>query len=128
MNILLIRLWLRSAFITAILLVVFLSGYMGWIAGAKTSRSEFILLNAGQVVRALEYFNSDQGHYPTVSEFEDVDSFGSYIYPWPAAFYKSDNCSENILYKNIKNSEYELWVCLPKASGGFSKGWELFQL
>jgi hypothetical protein len=103
--------------------ILLLEVFLGMGSAKSQKQSEFAVKNAQTIEQALKYFYSDQERFPYSAEFEDRNIMGSYFSVFPVPQIPNPACPKTFIYKQLSQQEAELDVCLPKAFGGYSAGW-----
>ncbi len=123
------NLWKLVKIIGAVLAIAVLAGLLFWTAlnGHRAAQSRQVLKDAKAITAALEYFYQDQNRYPAITEFEDQNVMRQYLSNFPPQQFASGVCEKSFQYQNSFRSDYELRVCLPKASQGYRAGWNVIK-
>jgi hypothetical protein len=106
---------------STVLLFLFL--YWGVLSGNEKAQAQTVIQDAGQLVKAVDYFYNDQNRFPTAEEFLDRVAFGMYVNNFPPQQFTSATCPQTYVYKRISVTSYQLNFCLPANSNGYVKGW-----
>ena len=94
------------------------------INSAKLEKqSEAVVRNAFTISRGLQFFSSDQERFPQALEFENAAVMQDYFSVFPPEEFVSQECPKTWAYTRPTPGNYELSFCIPKATGGFARGW-----
>jgi hypothetical protein len=95
----------------------------GIMSGIRAGKSDTILTQAENVTTGLRYFFTDNNRYPSAQEFQDKNLMLHYFSVYPLPSITGGGCTQTFAYTSSSIRTYELRFCLPKARGGFAKGW-----
>ncbi len=96
-------------------------------AGRELAETQYLAAAGNQLARGVELFYKDQGRYPSDGEFADSAVMLTYFDRFPPASFSAAGCGQNYYYQRKSLSSYSLYVCVPRAAGGLSAGWNEVQ-
>ena len=91
--------------------------------GKALADGKTVINEAGELVKGLVYFYSDQNRFPTLEEFSNKDIQLTYFTQTVDNVSKTEICKQNFVYKRLKFNSYELNFCLAVDSDGYVRGW-----
>ena len=120
--------WVQNSAVVLAAVILFISLWQGVHAGGLSARTRAVLDNAQAITKGLDYFNSDQGRYPSMQEFSDGNIMSRYFSGYPFRDIDGGNCVASYYYHSIiPYKSYELQFCLPQKSGNFPAGANILQ-
>lgn len=105
---------------------VFVMG-LGLRNGQYAAQGRYISKTVTQVLAGLKYFYSDQGRYPTESEFANSDVMIVYIFPFSLLQFTSGNCSGSFFYGQDTIQTFRFMVCVPTDFANLRSGINMFR-
>jgi hypothetical protein len=114
---------LQNLLIGLLVVLLCLGIFWAFVAGTRAGKSAVILKNTAALKDGLQYFQADQNRYPTAVEFKDGNIMLNYFSAFPPLTLTGGSCTTTFDYQSPTAKTFELDFCLPKASQGFSAGW-----
>ncbi len=113
------------SYITVGTLAVFLlllAGW-GWQRGVRDAQSAFVVHQANELSKGLQFFYNDEQRYPSAAEYDNTAFMVKYFGQFPPFAPVSNQCPQNFIYKRPQASAYELAYCLPGQFGQLTAGY-----
>jgi hypothetical protein len=109
--------------ILGVVLVLFVTACTyGFFAGRALARSELTVNQVRNVVKALNYFYSDQDRYPGQIEFAEPSIMRTYLTSVPAIQVLSTECPRPYAYETFDRKAYTVTFCVSRAFDGWAAG------
>lgn len=107
------------------LIWVFVMG-VGFRNGYYVAQARYVNKTTAEILKSFKYFYSDQGRYPTETEFTNSDIMGMYVFPFPPLQFASGVCDFSFSYGQDTTQSFRLLVCVPKAFANLKVGFNQF--
>lgn len=107
-------------FVVVIVLITVCS--YGFFAGRALARSELVVGQTRSIMRALNYFASDQDRYPGEAEFVDPGIMRTYLSAMPVTHVPSQECPQPFTYETFDRKNFTIVFCLPRAFDAWTAG------
>ncbi|GAC1413084.1 MAG: hypothetical protein NVSMB66_4040 [Candidatus Doudnabacteria bacterium] len=120
---------LQSYFLAAAFILLVLSLLLGIYSGVASGKDQATYKNVSAVYEALNYYNTDQGRYPSEVQFnEQKILIPSYLSAMPVPENAEGVCSsaKDFKYSQQSPDSFRLDFCLQKGAYGLGKGFHSF--
>lgn len=113
---------IRLAILTVVLILFVTACSYGFLAGRALARSELAVEQTRSIMRALNYFFSDQDRYPGQAEFVDPGVMRTYLSAVPVTEVRSKECPKPFAYETFDRKSFTFSFCVARGYGSWSAG------